>query len=414
LAFYESFDSLIRDNIERAGALMREAATRQVDAEAKLRSTTKDFERRQIEERSGYRSVFGALLDDVAAIQQQVERLATRVSDALDDLELQLPAAGELSAIERGQAPGMTGLAAATVPPAGLPSGASHAAWVAHDEGLEHPTTNPAQSTSGSTRPGDDPRAGGRADANETEAASERVEDRQAADASEPGDEPLTTDDMDIVSVATGEVDPDIVVDVLTEYTDADPAVAESPEDRPTGTVQPTDLSNLPEEFGLDNSSAPGAAGVVDEPYVEQSEATELGYSEPPTADGDLSDEGGSTGDGPSTASAEGDQATDTVELAAEHLTTAGGTEGFYVDSSPELDRLMDEAVGGTPLLAAAPDVITEVDGGLETSADGGDLGWTVDAAPRRRIRVRRPFRLSAPPWADNHETTRPGLFDCA
>ena len=106
LAFYESFDALIRDNVSRAGDLLRQAASRQVDAELELRKN----ERRQVEERGNYRRVFSGLLDEVSTVQGQVERLARQVADALDDLESQLPAAGELAAIERGELPSIPGM----------------------------------------------------------------------------------------------------------------------------------------------------------------------------------------------------------------------------------------------------------------------------------------------------------------
>lgn len=331
LAFYENFDSLIRDNIDRAGALMREIATKQGDAEVKLRANAKDFERKQIEERAGYRKVFASLLDEVSTIQQQVERLARQVSDALDDLELQLPAAGELSAIERGQAPGMSGLAAVTAP-AGLPSGASSAAWVTHDDDLP---SSAGKHATGSTH---------------------HIEQAPAGPQPSPSDAPLASDDIGIVEDAAEnaeavDVDPEVVADVLTEGTDADPAVADPAEDLPTGSPRLTDQSDLPEEFGLDNVSAPGAAAVVDEPYVEQSVGTEAETAEPVAPDGDLLDV---------------------------HLTSAAESEGFFVDSAPELDGLDDTVIGESPLRAAAPSEIEEHDGGLDEEP-------AIDDAPEPR-----------------------------
>ena len=331
VAFYETFDSLIRDNIDRAGALLREVATKQVDAEAKLRSTTKDFERRQIEERTGYRKIFGSMLDEVSTIQQQVERLARQASNALDDLELQLPAAGELSAIERGQAPGMTGLASASAP-AGLPSGASSAAWVTHDDDLpsstgKHATAPPQQAV----------------------AEPEPTSTSDAGDADRT-EEPLVSDDVSIVEDAAGDVDLDVVEDVLTEGTDLDPEVSD-PVDESSEIAAPTDLSDLPEEFGLDNPGAPGAAAVVDQPYVEQSEV-------------DMSAE-------------------DDVDPLDDRLSAAGETEGFYVDSAPEIDDLVHAATTRTPLQTSAPAEVSEHDGGLDEEPamdDGSESPVVADA----------------------------------
>ncbi len=73
LAFYEQFDEIIRQNIASSSALLREASTRH---EA-------DF----VAERSQFRALLSGMLDDLSALQSQSERLARRVTDALDDLE---------------------------------------------------------------------------------------------------------------------------------------------------------------------------------------------------------------------------------------------------------------------------------------------------------------------------------------
>jgi hypothetical protein len=98
LAFYESFDQLIQENITRAGDLLREAAAKRSETELALRSSTAEIERRQLEGRVQYRKVFSGLLDQIQTVQQNVERLAREVSDALDDLEAVIPARGELGA----------------------------------------------------------------------------------------------------------------------------------------------------------------------------------------------------------------------------------------------------------------------------------------------------------------------------
>ena len=105
LAFYESFDQLIQENITRAGDLLREAAAKRSETELALRSSTAEIERKQQEERVQYRRVFSGLLDQIQTVQQNVERLAREVSDALDDLEAVLPAQGELGSGEDDDLP---------------------------------------------------------------------------------------------------------------------------------------------------------------------------------------------------------------------------------------------------------------------------------------------------------------------
>ena len=105
LAFYESFDQLIQDNVSRAGNLLREAATRHQESELAIRTTTAQFEQQQLAERIEYRKLFSGLLDNITTVQQNVERLAREVADALDDLEAVIPAAGETASLESESLP---------------------------------------------------------------------------------------------------------------------------------------------------------------------------------------------------------------------------------------------------------------------------------------------------------------------
>ena len=90
LRFYESFDALIQQNIARSGQLMREAGEKRDEAVATIAQS-----RRQIEtERETQRSALTELLDDVMTIQQATERLAHRVSDALEQVEYELEPIG--------------------------------------------------------------------------------------------------------------------------------------------------------------------------------------------------------------------------------------------------------------------------------------------------------------------------------
>ncbi|CAA9560780.1 MAG: hypothetical protein AVDCRST_MAG33-1650 [uncultured Thermomicrobiales bacterium] len=90
LRFYESFDELIQQNIARSGQLLREAADKRDEAVAAIART-----REQIEaERETQRATLTELLDDVMTIQQATERLAHRVSDALEQIEFELEPVG--------------------------------------------------------------------------------------------------------------------------------------------------------------------------------------------------------------------------------------------------------------------------------------------------------------------------------
>jgi len=73
LSFYEQFDEIIRQNITSSSALLKEASAR----------LDNDF----AAERSRYRALLSDILDDLTALQSQSEKLARRVTDALDELE---------------------------------------------------------------------------------------------------------------------------------------------------------------------------------------------------------------------------------------------------------------------------------------------------------------------------------------
>lgn len=110
LRFYESFDELIQQNIARSGQLLREAADRRDEALAAIAQS-----RQQIaNERETQRAALTELLDDVMTIQQATERLAHRVSDALEQIEFELEPVGlhgasSLSGGAPGRLPGLAG-----------------------------------------------------------------------------------------------------------------------------------------------------------------------------------------------------------------------------------------------------------------------------------------------------------------
>jgi hypothetical protein len=94
LSFYETFDSLIQENVSRAGELLRHAAATRENAEHQRAESRREMEQLRNDDRHEYRSLLSGLLDDVTTMQVQIERLARRVADALDDLEVTLPAGG--------------------------------------------------------------------------------------------------------------------------------------------------------------------------------------------------------------------------------------------------------------------------------------------------------------------------------
>lgn len=84
LAFYESFDRVIAENIARSGDLLRQAMAMQSSASS-------EAEHQRAQDLSRQRALLSALLDDVIQLQGQAERLARRVADALDEVEAELP-----------------------------------------------------------------------------------------------------------------------------------------------------------------------------------------------------------------------------------------------------------------------------------------------------------------------------------
>lgn len=90
LQFYESFDSLIQDNISRSGRLMREAAARREEANQAIRQSRLQLDR----EREQQRAMLTDLLDDVTAIQRATERLAHRVAETLEQIEFDIDPPG--------------------------------------------------------------------------------------------------------------------------------------------------------------------------------------------------------------------------------------------------------------------------------------------------------------------------------
>jgi hypothetical protein len=91
LAFYESFDQMIHENVNQSSALLRKAAETQEQAHRMLETASAQHAEARRAERSQFRALFSTMLDEVTVLQGQLERLARRVADSLDDLESDHP-----------------------------------------------------------------------------------------------------------------------------------------------------------------------------------------------------------------------------------------------------------------------------------------------------------------------------------
>jgi hypothetical protein len=90
LAYYESFDQLIQKSVGDAGTILREAIElreRTARESAEAAESAQAIRAAQVE---SFRSLYSGLLDDVTALQGTAERLARRLTDAIDALEAEL------------------------------------------------------------------------------------------------------------------------------------------------------------------------------------------------------------------------------------------------------------------------------------------------------------------------------------
>jgi hypothetical protein len=94
VAFYESFDQLIHENIARSGDLLRQAMDLRETANRELEEVKAEADR---VDSTRYRETLSDLLGEVTMLQSHVERLGRRVADAIEELEANLPS-GERAA----------------------------------------------------------------------------------------------------------------------------------------------------------------------------------------------------------------------------------------------------------------------------------------------------------------------------
>ena len=107
LSFYESFDQLIQDNITRAATSCARPPPERVKEISPFAPRPQILSSANLPSGSITGASSPALLDEITIVQQNVERLARQVADALDDLEAVIPAAGEPAGIESDQFPSM-------------------------------------------------------------------------------------------------------------------------------------------------------------------------------------------------------------------------------------------------------------------------------------------------------------------
>jgi hypothetical protein len=102
LAYYESFDRLIQENIAHSADLMRETVELRERTQAELDRMREEIERsrREAEERIeadrlSQRSIFASLVQELSAVQESAERLTRRVSEAVSQIGDETPRLGQ-------------------------------------------------------------------------------------------------------------------------------------------------------------------------------------------------------------------------------------------------------------------------------------------------------------------------------
>jgi hypothetical protein len=86
VAFYESFDGLIKDNIARSGDLLREAVEVRESALRSVAEAKAEAERKSEEDRNHYRELLTALLGEARQLQERADSLTTRIAAVVDRL----------------------------------------------------------------------------------------------------------------------------------------------------------------------------------------------------------------------------------------------------------------------------------------------------------------------------------------
>ena len=90
LAFYESFDRIIGENIRRSGELMVETVTLREQAQEIANQSAREraeFEATREADRAAYRSLIQQALDEAASVRPVIEAMMTRLQDVLDNLD---------------------------------------------------------------------------------------------------------------------------------------------------------------------------------------------------------------------------------------------------------------------------------------------------------------------------------------
>ncbi|HWV22763.1 MAG TPA: hypothetical protein VNZ58_01115 [Thermomicrobiales bacterium] len=90
LAFYESFDRIIGENIRRSGELMVETVSLREQAQALAEQSAKDraaFEATRQADRDHYRAIVQTALDEAASIQPVIDAMVGKLQDVLTRID---------------------------------------------------------------------------------------------------------------------------------------------------------------------------------------------------------------------------------------------------------------------------------------------------------------------------------------
>lgn len=293
LRFYESFDRLIHENVARSSELLREAIDLRERTEMERAQAMAAAERTVAAERQTQRDLLSSLLQDLISLQQVTERLAQRVTDALEIVESQLEPPGlkqgTTQQLVSGELPDLLSLGQA-----GAQSGTERETTADRPtERLGDETTTGVDQAELASWDAPSDTVADRPFEDEEEGADERaLEDVMVLSAPESGGSPAVPETPDVESLpgegedsAPGELSgvgwqqpeaerPQAENNPVTAQAEAPPA---APAD---GTAAPTDAPTATDD-GAEKSTAPGQAPTASEVANWFATTTPLSVREP-------------------------------------------------------------------------------------------------------------------------------------
>jgi hypothetical protein len=87
VAFYESFDKLVQDNLSRSSELLRRAMSLPEVADREVQQIRTEMEDKLAAEKDRQKNLLGALREDITGSHRQVSALARAVGSVMSDLE---------------------------------------------------------------------------------------------------------------------------------------------------------------------------------------------------------------------------------------------------------------------------------------------------------------------------------------